>query len=199
MIPKEKREIPKRVYPNEPDEINEKKKEVNMSLSNPIFYVAYKDKVEGDMVKRAIAVQIILNILFGKSSKAYKELTDENLLIGTFDGSYESARDYAFVMIGGRSRNYEKVIEKVNEVVEEARKNGLNEADFSRSKKKVYGDYISEFNSVDETARAFLADFFKGINTFEYLEKYNDVTKEYTDQMLNEIFNDKNQVISIVK
>lgn len=170
-----------------------------MNLSNPIFYIGYKDKVNGDMVKKTIAIQIILNILFGKSSETYKELTEDNLLIGSLDGSYESIRDYAFVLIGGRSRNYGKVIEKINASVEKARKNGFDEEAYARSKKKIYGDYISEFNSVEETARAFLSDYFKGINTFEYLEKYNEITKEYTEQIFKEVFDEKRQVISVVK
>ncbi|MCI9365119.1 MAG: hypothetical protein HFJ54_00305 [Clostridia bacterium] len=40
-----------------------------------------KDKVEENMVKKHIAIEIILNTLFGKSSKVYKELTDSNILL----------------------------------------------------------------------------------------------------------------------
>ena len=44
----------------------------------------------------------------------------------------------------------------------------------------------------------FLADYFKGINSFEYLENYNQITKEYLEQILKEIFVEEKQVISIV-
>ena len=199
IIKKENKELPKRIYPNEPDEINEKKKEVNMNLSNPMFAVAYKDKVSGDMVKKHIAIQVILNTLFGKSSKFYKELNDENILIGTLEPEYEYSNNYAFVLVTGLSREPDKVIERMNEEIENAKKNGLIEEDFLRNKKKLYGDYITEYNSVDETARMFLVDYFKGVNSFEYLEKFDSVTKEYTDEILRDVFDKEKQVVSITR
>ena len=199
IIHKEKKEVPKRIYPNEADEINEKEKIVDMKLSNPMFAVGFKDKPEGDMVKRHIGIQVVLNTLLGKSSPLNKRLINSNLLLGTLEPEYEYTRDYAFVLITGLSRNPEEVIKEVNKEIENAKKNGLNEKDFIRNKKKLYGDYITEYNSVDETARMFLADFFKGVNSFEYLEKYDEITKEYAEEILNEIFVEEREVKSIVK
>jgi predicted Zn-dependent peptidase len=45
----------------------------------------------------------------------------------------------------------------------------------------------------------FLADYFKGVNSFDYLEQYNNVTLEYATQILNEIFDTNKMVVSIVK
>ena len=199
IIKHENKELPKRIYPQEPEEINEKEKIVDMNLSNPMFGIAYKDKVDGDMVKKHIAVQVILSTLLGKSSKLNKELTDSNVLLGTLDLQYEFAKNYAFVLITGLSREPEKVIQRVREEFENAKKYGINEVDFLRNKKKVYGDYITEYNSVDETARIFLVDYFKGINSFEYLEKYESVTKEYAEQILKEVFVEEKRVDSITK
>lgn len=50
-----------------------------------------------------------------------------------------------------------------------------------------------------ETARMFLSDYFKGINSFEYLDKYDEVTKEYAEELLSEIFVSEKEVVSIVK
>ena len=199
IVKKDKKEVPERIYPIEPEEINEKEKEVNMNLSNPMFAIGFKDKVGGDMVKKHIAIQVILNTLLGKSSKLFKELTDENILIGTLDPEYEYSKNHAFALITGLSREPRKVIEKVNKEIENAKKNGLNEQDFLRNKKKLYGDYITEYNSVEETARMFLSDYFKDVNSFSYLEKYETVTKEYAEKILNEVFKEEKEVISIVK
>lgn len=45
----------------------------------------------------------------------------------------------------------------------------------------------------------FLSDYFKGINSFDYLEEYKSVTKEYTEQILKEVFKEDKMVVSIVK
>ena len=39
IIKNEKKELPKRIYPQEQEEINEKEKIVDMKLSNPMFVV----------------------------------------------------------------------------------------------------------------------------------------------------------------
>ena len=196
---KENKEAPTRIYPNEPDEIYEKEKEVNMELSNPMFAIGFKDKIEDNMVRKHIAVQTIANTLFGESSKLYKELTDKNILLGTLDAEYEFTKKYAHILISGQSRNPREVIDRVNKEIENAVKNGLNKEDFLRNKKKLYGDFITEYNSVENTARMFLSDYFKGINSFDYLEEYNSVTVEYAENILREVFNMNKEVISIVK
>ena len=196
---KENKEIPKRIYPKEQEEVNEKEMIVQMELSNPIFGIGFKDKVEDNMVKKHIAIEIILNTLFGKSSKLYKELTDDNTLLGTLDLEYEYSREYAFVLMTGQSRKPKKVYERINKEIENAIKNGLNSEDFERNKKKIYGDYITEYNSVEDTARMFLADYFKGVNSFEYLEEYTNVTKEYAEEILREVFDLNKEVLSIVE
>ncbi len=199
VIIKENKKVPERIYPNEQEQINQKEIKVKMELSNPLFCIGFKDRVKENMVKRHIAIEVILNTLFGKSSKFYKELSDQNLLIGTLDLEYEYSKQYAFVLITGQSRNVEAVIKRINEEIQNAIKNGLNEENFSRNKKKIYGDYITEYNSVEETARMFLADYFKGVNSFDYLEEYNNVTKEYAEQILKEVLTEEKEVTSIVE
>ena len=68
-----------------------------------------------------------------------------------------------------------------------------------RIKRKIYGDYVTEYNSVGDIARMFLSDSFKGINAFDYIEKYNTVTKEYAEQILSTVFDENNMVLSVVK
>ena len=57
------------------EELTKKKKEVSMELSNPLFLIAYKDNVENkeNFVKRHIAIEILLNMIIGKSSELYKD------------------------------------------------------------------------------------------------------------------------------
>ena len=45
----------------------------------------------------------------------------------------------------------------------------------------------------------FLADSFKGINTFDYIEKFNNVTKEYAEQILRDVFKEDKMILSVIK
>ena len=66
----------KRIYPKEPEEIVKKEEIKIMEVNNPIFAIGFKDKLcqTKDMVKKHIAIEIILYMLLGKSSKTYKKL-----------------------------------------------------------------------------------------------------------------------------
>lgn len=190
----------KRIYEDEEETINKKYKEVNMEVSMPLFMIGFKDKLPTEeLIKKHIAVEIILNMLVGKSSDLYKELYNNADLFAEPDFDYEFSKQYSHILISGQSNNVENVVEKIKKQIQLFKENGLDDEHFERIKRKIYGDYIVEYNSVSDIARMFLADSFKGINSFDYIEKYNTVTKEYTEQILKEIFDEEKMVVSVIK
>ena len=56
---------------------------------------------------------------------------------------------------------------------------------------------FNEDNS--EISRMFVTDYFKGVNSFDYIEDYKQITLEYTYEILKEVFLKDNTVISIIK
>lgn len=191
----------KRIYEVEEDSINRKIKETNMEVSVPIFMIGYKDKLPNseEVVKKHIAIEVILNMLIGKSSELYKELYNNGDLLAEPDLDYEFSKQYAHVLISGQSKNPQVIYERFKTEVEKFKRNGLNEEHFERIKRKIYGDYVTEYNSVGDIARMFLSDSFKGINSFDYIEKYNTVTREYVEQVLREVFDEEKMVLSVVR
>ena len=119
-------------------------------------------------------------MLIGKSSELYKKLYEENILLSEPNFDYEFNNEYAHVTIYGQSKNPRRIYEEITKQVEKYIKNGLDEEHFKRIKKKIYGDYAIEYNSVADIARMFLADKMKGINSFDYIEEFNTVTKSNT-------------------
>lgn len=112
---------------------------------------------------------------------------------------FEFSKKYSHVIISGQSKQPEKVLERVKETIGEFLTNGLEEKHFNRIKKKIYGDYVAEYNNIADVSRMFLSDSMKGICAFDYIEQYNIVTKEYTEQVLKEIFDEKSMAIAVVK
>ena len=76
---------------------------------------------------------------------------------------------------------------------------GINEQDFERTRKMIYGEYVKEYNDVTDISRMFLSDYFKGINSFDYLEEINTINVEYLNQVLKDVFNEKNMILSVVR
>lgn len=201
LVPKENQGEIKRIYPPKEEKIHQKYASKKMEVSTPIFMIAYKDAEANlqNIVKKHIAIEIILNMLVGKSSDFYQELYEEGMLLSQPDVDYEFSKQYAHILISGASKNPKKVEEKLVEAVQKMQENGIDEEHFERIKRKIYGDYVVEYNSVANIARMFLADSLKQINSFDYIEEFDTVTKEYTQGVLKEIFQEENRIMSVIE
>ena len=191
-----------RIYPDEKLEINKKYVEKEMEVSLPLFMIGFKDNIKdkyNEVVKRHIAIEIILNMLIGKSSNLYNELYKEGYLLSQPDLEYEFGNEYSHVLIGGQSKNPQKVYEKIAEKIQEMKNNDINVREFERIKKKIYGDYAVEYNNVADIGRMFASDYIKGINSFEYMDKFEEIDAEYAKQVLNEIFTEDKMIMSVIK
>ena len=201
LIPKEKRAEIKRIYPEEPSMINKKEKEVSMDVSQPLFMIGVKvdSNIESkEKVKEHIAIEIILNMLLGKSSKLFDELYEKNLLLDEPSMEFEFSKEYAHILICSQSKNPKEVYNKILDEIKKLKESGINEADFERIKKKIYGDYVIEYNNVSSIGRMFVSDSIKGINSFDYINEFDDVDEEYTKKILENVFDESKTVISIV-
>ena len=191
----------KRIYPEEKEDIVKKEIEQKMDVSQPLFVIGIKDKKPDpkEIVEKQISIEILLNMIIGKSSKLYKELYDEGLLFASPNLDYEYSNGYAHVLITGQSVEPKKVYDKIKKEISEIKENGICEDEFNRIKKRIYGDYIKEYNDVSDIARMFLADYFKGINSFKFLEEIMSINIEYVTQVLNNVFDENKMVISVIK
>lgn len=190
-----------RNYPINDEKINKKSVERQMNLSMPLFAIGFKDTkgMNEEIVKKHIAIEILLNMLVGKSSDLYKKLYDKGILLDEPDMDYEFSKQYAHVVISGQSENPDEIYKELKEKIEEYKQNGLDAEHFERIKKKVYGDYVVEYNNIADISRMFLSDSMKNISSFDYIEQYNQVSKEYAEKILEEIFNTDSMVNAIIK
>ena len=190
-----------RICEDEPEEIFEKKKVVQMEISRPIFMIGYKIKLSDDenIVKKDLAIEILSNIIFGSSSNLYKKLYEGGLILSEFEYDFEYARNYAHYIIQGSSDEPEKVINEIKNEVDFFLNQGIKEEDFNRIKKKVYGDLVKAYNDVQSIGNSVISNYFKNINIFDFFEEFDSLSKEYTERVLKEVFIENKKVISIVE
>ena len=197
----------KRIYPEEPETVVRNRVEQKMEVSIPIFTIGIKDnmnsnnKLKGqeNIVSKHIAIQILLNIIFGESSDLYKKLYNEGNLLYAPMMDYEFSNTYAHILITGQSNDVDVMYRAFLEKLKEIKNNGIPQEDFYRLKKMIYGEYVKEYDDVSDIARMFLTEHFKGVNSFRYLEEIDSVTIEYTKQVLDDIFDESRIILSIVK
>ncbi|MBR1540742.1 MAG: insulinase family protein [Clostridia bacterium] len=189
-----------RVYEEEPDSIVRKEVSKNMEISIPIFMIGYKDKIpSGNMVRKDLALEILSEIIMGKSSKLYKRLYDEKLITSSLGFDYEYGRTFSHFLIQGLSNEPEKVISEIKNEIEFFKARGITDEDFERTKKKIYGEYVKDYNDPDTIASGVLADYFNGINSFAFLEEFDCIKKEDLIDVLNTVFMEDKKVVSIIR
>ena len=203
LLTKENKGEIKRIFDEEPENIVKKEELKKMEVSQPLFVIGIKDKVKEDaseeeLIKKHIAIEILLNLAIGKSSKLYKSLYEKGLLVNEPYLEYEFDKTYAHIAITGKSKEPKKILEEFQREVGNIKQHGIQESDFERIKKMLYGRTVKEFDDVQDICRMFIGDYMKGINSFNYIETYKQISIEYAMQILAEVFKEEKTVISIV-
>jgi len=193
----------KRIFPEEPEKINKIYVEESLAVSIPMFQLGYRDNFRTDdgfeLLKREVAVKLLLNMLVGRSSKLYEELYSRGLINSTFGVDFTIEKEYGFSVMGGESVNPEAVRERFCRAVEGAKKNGLNHDDYDRILRSMIGRYMRQFNYVELISHSFISVYFKGVNLFDYLDVYDTITFEYVNQVFHEHFDIDNMALSVIK
>lgn len=192
----------KRKYPEEPKEIAAQKKEVNLSVAMPMFMIGFKDNNCGfggeKLLKKSIETQILLKMLFSKSSPLYEQLYNDELINPTFASEYSPQIDYGYTAIEGESKDPQKVYDEVIKYIDNLQKDGLCEEDFIRAKKIIWGKYIRSYNDIEDFAHQFLSDSFVDIDYFSYYDVYKTITFDDVKKRFKEHFDKNYSAISIV-
>ena len=192
----------KRIYPDEPKEVASHKKETNLSVAMPMFMIGFKDNDCGyggeKLLKKTIETEILLKMLFSKSSPLYEKLYNSGLINPTFASEYTPQIDYGYTAIEGESKDPQKVYDEVIAYIDKLQNDGLLEEDFERAKKIVWGKYIRSYNSIEDFAHQFLSDSFIGIDYFRYYDVYKTITFDDVKKRFSEHFDKNYSAISIV-
>ena len=181
-----------------------------MDVSLPMFMMGFKDlsnigklksglsEEMNETIKYDVAMQIILELLTGESTKLFEELYNEGLITKSLGGEFSSEEDYAFSAISGETKDVEEVVNRINKTIQNFKENGLDEIEFERTKKMLYGRFVRGFEDVSTIANMFVNDFFRGVNASKYVEAYQVIDKEYVESVLNKHFDFEKQAISII-
>lgn len=201
LIKSDKQGEIKRINSIEKESIVQEKIEKKFEVSRPLFTIGIKDNPndQDEIVKKHLSIEILMNLIIGRSSKLYQKLYNDGIISGQPSLDYEFGKTYAHILITGQCTDPEKVYEEFKKEVKNIKEEGIQEKDFERIKKMIYGGYIKEYNDVQDIARIFLSDYFKGINAFDYLEEMESINLNYVNQILIDIFKEEKMILSIVR
>ena len=189
----------RRIYNDEPEEIVQKRIEKNMDISMPCFMIGFKDvNKDENKVRRDIALNISCSILFGTSSSFYQKLYEQGKILSEPSVSYEFAPNYAHLLIQCQTDFVDDVVQEMDNRIQEIKEKGIDEEEFKVTKRKIYGEFVKDYNNISTIANSFVANFFRNINSFEYFEEFESIHKEYVEKVLNEVFDKEKKVVSVI-
>ena len=200
LKPKECKKI-ERKFMDEPETVVEDFAVKNLSVAMPIFAIGFKENIKTPCrtLKESVVSNLFLDIIAGKTSSLYEKLLNEGLINTTFDTEYFEGYGYSAHLFTGESHEYEKVREYINEELARVIKDGVNEEDFERIKKKHYGNFIMNFNDIDSISNSLIGSYFNGEGLFDQLSVLESITIDDVNNRIRTAINIENSSMSVIK
>ena len=189
-----------RKYPKEPNEVAKSYVEQKLSVAVPLFAIGFKDNdldVSGNaMIKKEIETQILVNMLFSKSSPIYKKLYEALLINDSFSAEYSVCGQFGHTIIEGESKEPKQVYDIITEELESG---VLCEEDYNIARNAVWGDFIKMFNSAESEGRSLITGYLNGVDYLNYRNVFDTVTFEDVKKRAERHFRKDTSVLSVIK
>jgi len=189
------------IYPQEPFNVCQKYIECKSSVAKPICDIAFKDnflKMGRELLKREIALKILIKLLAGRSSKFFKDNYDSGLINDTFDTDVMTELTFSCVFVGGECDDPKLLQKKFLDNINDYRLNGFDTNEFERIKRSFYGSFIRSFNKVESIGNLLCRNFLSDVDITEFPEVCKEITIDVMTQLLDEVFTEDNCVLSVV-
>lgn len=186
----------------EPKEVVKEYVEQKLSVSQPMFRVAFKDNspymTGEELLKKEIATEIVLEAVFGRSSDFYLDLYEKGLIDSTFGTEADIEYEYGFSMLGGESAKPKEVYEEIKKTIDNCIANGVDKEAVDRAKKVLVSQDIRLFNNVENMGNSFIRRLKNSQDPLAYKKAVNSVTYDDVLDRLTEHFDTSNCVLSVV-
>ncbi|GFP20645.1 hypothetical protein HKBW3S03_02148, partial [Candidatus Hakubella thermalkaliphila] len=120
------------------------------------------------------------------------------LIDDEFDADYVVEKDYGHTILGGETVDADRLLERLTVGINEAKKNGISEAQFEHFRRKAMGEFLKSFNSLEFITNNFLAYHFRQINFFTYLDVLQSVTLTDVNSRLHQHLVEDSMVKSLI-
>ncbi|MFD0825365.1 EF-P 5-aminopentanol modification-associated protein YfmH [Neobacillus sp. M.A.Huq-85] len=186
----------KRKFDEEPAAAAEKKQVLEMNVQTPKCLVGIKalhvDQKGDELLKNELTTNILLDLLFGKSSENFDRLYKEGLIDDSFSYDYTQEQGFGFAMVGGDTRDADQLAERLEKMLLDA-KNGsiFTEEQLERTKKKKIGSFLRAVNSPEYIANQFTRYAFNDMDLFDVVPTLEKITLKDVQQLASEVVSEE--------
>lgn len=192
---KDYKELPeiKRKFEEEPVAVAEKKQVLEMNVQTSKCLVGIKaphaNQTGKEMLKKELSLNVMLDILFGKSSDHYSSLYNEGLIDETFSFDYTEENGFGFAMVGGDTSDPDRLADTIKRILMEA-KGTITEESLERTKKKKIGAFLRAVNSPEYIANQFTRYAFNDMDLFDVVPTLEGITLADIDKNASELISE---------
>ena len=191
---KEAKEI-KRFFEDEQVEVASAKQVLKMPVQTPKCLVGFKAKNPTrsgkELLERELTINVLFDLLFGKSSPNYEQLYNDGLIDDSFSFDYTEEYGFGFAMIGGDTDNPEQLAGRLKDTMLNFDINSISEDYLSRIKKKKIGSFLRALNSPEYIANQFTRYQFNGMNLFDIVSVLEGIQISNLQEVATDLFDEK--------
>lgn len=189
-----------RSFPDEPLEVAKRENVLYMDVQKPKVYVGLKAKetsLQGEaMMKHELAIQLALELMFGRSSDFYVQAYENGLIDESYAFDFTLEKGYGFALIGSDTSKPKELIEAVKfELNKVEEKWPFGQADVERVCKKKIGYFLRALNSVEFIANQFTRYAFNEMNLFDAVPVLEQMTVSDLQEAFSSIQGESQQTV----
>jgi predicted Zn-dependent peptidase len=189
-----------RIYPEEPAGVNKHEIKEKLPVEGQMFALGYKEVIDENrnLLERMLSTELMIDLLTGKSSALYAKMYDEGLIDLTYKAGYTGGTGFGYAVFSGRSKDYKKAVEYIQKEISARIEEPWKEEIFLRAKRKKWGQWVRNFNSLEGVGHSFTEMYLKGISIFEYMDILDSINYEDILKRLEEFLDPDFSSISVI-
>jgi predicted Zn-dependent peptidase len=181
----------KRKFEREQQPAAEQKQVLEMNVQTSKCLVGIKalhvDQTGVEMLKTELTFNVLLDLMFSKSSENYNQLYNEGLIDETFSYDYTQEQGFGFAMVGGDTREPDQLAERIEKIFLDVKGVSFTEEQLERTKKKKIGAFLRAINSPEYIANQFTRYAFNDMNLFDVVPTMEKITLQDVQTLASEV------------
>lgn len=158
---------------------------VAMPVSAPQFLFGAKiEQHDGDILRQRLVGQLALRLLLGNSSPFYTRLYADGTLNRDFDYEADYTAGTATIIIGGESKEPEKVLSELNAEVAAVRETGLDDERFQRAKRASLGARLRGLEDFENVCLSVVDGVFDGYEALDAIAMLDSIERRECEDFI---------------
>ncbi|MBD7983592.1 insulinase family protein [Sporosarcina sp. Sa2YVA2] len=192
-----------RKYPEEPIQAGQKKVVLEMDVLRPKFNYGLKCNnvsIEGEeMLRQDLAVNLLLDILFGRTSEFYTTAYAEHLIDETYNYDFTFEKGFGFAMIGSDTEKPDELEATIKKTINAQKTEWtITKEDLDRSCKRRIGQFMRSLNSIEFISNQFTQYNFNGMNLFDVVPALEKMTLNDLKEAFQTVNNEESHSVMTI-